>query len=238
MRSGIKDLCASALICLTASACATVREPWGMSAANDSSNSSQGSGDSSQGSGDSSKSSGESSGNSAQSFNNTGHSSEPGGSSDLNASSKNSSAESSANTSRSTGNSTYVVSAVGLSTGTLAAIGVAIYFSVKAAQPPVGATALRFLRANEDQLRQDLALGAGPALEDLAAAAEIRRAHAPRFYALLHQNRAELLELAEPSKLDEQRALLFLSAVGEYAQRDEVLKEDVAGFLARHPTDG
>ncbi|MFL5318285.1 MAG: DUF3015 family protein [Myxococcaceae bacterium] len=203
-----------------------------MSAANDSSNS----GASSNDSGNSSGQSGQSSGDSAKSSNGTANSSNNGGSSDSNASSK----TSSQNTSRDSGNSSAVVSGVGLLVTTVAGIGVAIYATVRVVQQQAaqGKTAMRYLRSNGDQLKQDLAIGEGPALDDLAAAAEVRTEHSARFNSLLRAHRRELLELADPEKLTAERALTFLSRIGELAAADEVLREDVNSWLARHAEEG
>lgn len=217
--------------------CATGRTSgYGMSVASDpfvdsSAKSSDGS------SGNSSNSSGQSSGassDSTKSSDATANSSKQGGSSDLNASSKNSSADSSRNSGQSWG----IVSGVGLLVTTVAGLGVAIYATVRIVQQQQAQTALRFLRANGDQLKQDLALGAGPALQDLASAAEIRTDHAERFYALLRSHRRELLELSDPDHLTAERALTFLNRIGQLADADDVLKDDAAAFRARHANEG
>ncbi len=123
----------------------------------------------------------------------------------------------------------------------LTAIGAAVYGSYttttkkdeKAAEGPAKAAAA-YLRAQELQLKQDLAAGAGPTIDDLAAMAHIRRDHLPRFGQLLRANRAELLSLAEPAKLTPDRALAFLRRVGDLTRADEILAVNAESFLARH----
>ncbi len=211
-------------------------------AADSSNNSSDsGSGNSSQGSADSSKSSGDSSKSSAdssKSVESSNNSSAPGGSSDLNASSQNSSA----NSSKATGqNSSGVVAGSALLGSTLVGVGFAIYGTVRLAKSSGeehAKTVLLYLRANGEQLRQDLALGAGPTLDDLAAAAEVRPDHRPRFLKLLQRHRRELLALADLDRLTAEGALSFLSRIGELALADPILEEDCRDWLARHPEVG
>jgi len=101
-----------------------------------------------------------------------------------------------------------------------------------------GRAAQVYLRARTHQLREDLALGAGPTVEDLAAAARIRREHLGAFGRVLRANRKELLALAESSTLTPERALAWLERVGELARADPRLDEDRRAFLAAPAEEG
>ncbi|GHG80075.1 hypothetical protein GCM10012319_32660 [Comamonas sp. KCTC 72670] len=95
-----------------------------------------------------------------------------------------------------------------------------------------GRAAQVYLRARTHQLREDLALGAGPTVEDLAAAARIRREHLGVFGGVLRAHREELLALAESNALTPDRALAWMERVGELARADPRLDEDRRAFLA------
>ncbi len=101
-----------------------------------------------------------------------------------------------------------------------------------------GRAAQVYLRARTHQLREDLALGAGPTVEDLAAAARIRREHLGVFGRVLRANRKELLALAESSTLTPEHALAWLERVGELARADPRLDEDRRAFLAAPAEEG
>lgn len=106
----------------------------------------------------------------------------------------------------------------------------------KAAPPPQEAApaAQTYLRSREHQLREDLALGAGPTVEELAAMARIRREHLGAFGRLLRAHRQELLALAEVRILTPERALAWLRRVGEIARTDSHLEDDRRAFLAEY----
>ena len=102
--------------------------------------------------------------------------------------------------------------------------------------PPanVGQAAQAYLRARTHQLREDLALGAGPSIEDLAAMARIRRENLRVFGRVLREHRQELLTLANTSTLTPERALGWLERVGQLARAEPTLQEDRRAFLAAH----
>lgn len=102
--------------------------------------------------------------------------------------------------------------------------------------PPanVGQAAQAYLRARTHQLREDLALGAGPSIEDLAAMARIRRENLRVFGRVLREHRSELLTLADSSTLTPERALSWLERVGQLASTEPALREDRRAFLAAH----
>jgi hypothetical protein len=106
--------------------------------------------------------------------------------------------------------------------------------------PPVPApaapvAAAQFLRANERQLRIDLAVGAGPAIEDLAAMAEIQPRNLERFGRLLREHRGELLTWTDARALTPGVAVQVLRRIGEIASSDGALAEDGRAFRERHP---
>ncbi len=199
----------------------------------DGSNSSEGSGDSSNNSGDSSNNSGESSNDSSNSSN------EESSEESSNESTRNSTEESSDN-SNSKNNP---VSSASLVMVTAAALGLVVWHvttrTVGPEQAPapspqqVARAAQTYLRSRTHQLREDLALGAGPTVEDLASLAGIRREHLGVFGRLLRAHRTELLALAETRTLTPERALAWLRRVGEIARTDPRLEEDRSAFLAR-----
>ncbi|WP_233609853.1 MULTISPECIES: hypothetical protein [Corallococcus] len=95
----------------------------------------------------------------------------------------------------------------------------------------VGHAAQVYLRARTHQLREDLALGAGPTVEDLAQAARIRRENLDVFGKLLRTHRQELLKLADAKTLTPERARAWLERVGELARTEPRLEEDRQAFL-------
>lgn len=86
-----------------------------------------------------------------------------------------------------------------------------------------------WLLANEVQLKQDLALGAGPALDDLAGLARIapeRRAH---FGKVLQKHRALFLL---PHDVTPEEAARMMARVGELVLADPILRVDGEAVLA------
>ncbi len=198
------------------SACVTIGAQAGGSSNSsaDSSNSSAQSGEGSAASGRSSEQSGQSSNTSSQSSDN---------------SSQNSSGESSANSSQGgNGQSTLIVSGSGTLLVTVGGIAATI-FGIKASadrRAKRAQVALMYLRANSDQLKQDLAFGAGPTLDDLAGSAQIRSEHRGRFAEVMQRNRRDLLSLSHVGQLTAERALQFLEKVGTLVRADPLLRDD------------
>ncbi|RKG75608.1 hypothetical protein D7W79_19935 [Corallococcus exercitus] len=95
----------------------------------------------------------------------------------------------------------------------------------------VGHAAQVYLRARTHQLREDLALGAGPTVDDLAQAARIRRENLDVFGKLLRTHRKELLLMADAKQLTPERARAWLERVGELARTEPRLEEDRQAFL-------
>jgi hypothetical protein len=100
--------------------------------------------------------------------------------------------------------------------------------------PAHAEAAAGFLRANATQLRQDLAFGAGPAIDDLAWIGEIRPEHEREFARLLAQHRRELLEAADVGQLTPARAAACFARIGELIAGHPVLEQDRLAWLARH----
>lgn len=67
-----------------------------------------------------------------------------------------------------------------------------------------------YLRDNHLQLTQDLAVGQGPVLDELASAANVSVANKAAFAKAMQANAAELIALTSPESLDEQRAVRFI----------------------------
>ncbi|MCY1019050.1 hypothetical protein [Pyxidicoccus sp. MSG2] len=99
----------------------------------------------------------------------------------------------------------------------------------------LGRSAQVYLRSRTHQLREDLALGAGPTVEDLAAAAHIRRENLGTFGRVLRAHRQELLAMADARTLTPARALAWMERVGELASADPRLDEDRRAFLLSAP---
>ncbi len=129
-----------------------------------------------------------------------------------------------------------VLAASSLLGTTAATVGLTVYFAYwkgRADAPPKAAAvqqARAWLRANHLQLDEDLALGAGPALDDLATMARVPPAHRARLGQVLRRHHAQLHPSAEPS-LDEAQQLM--ARVGACIFEDEVLRADGEAALAR-----
>lgn len=106
--------------------------------------------------------------------------------------------------------------------------------AVPPAAPPAAPAAASYLRANDHQLRMDLALGAGPSVDDLAAMAEIRPEHRARFGELLRRHRSEILAWSDPRAITPELAARVLARIGELAAADPVLAADGRAFVERH----
>ncbi|MDP1829012.1 MAG: hypothetical protein Q8L48_37465 [Archangium sp.] len=86
-----------------------------------------------------------------------------------------------------------------------------------------------WLLANELQLKQDLALGAGPSIDELAGIARISPEHVAHFGRVLQRHRAQL---ATPREMTPERAATIMSKVGELVMADQLLREDGLAVLA------
>lgn len=88
-----------------------------------------------------------------------------------------------------------------------------------------------WLLANELQLRADLALGAGPTIDDLAGIAGIEPAHRAHFGQVLQKNRARLLVTHEVTAA---QAAEVMSRVGDLVMADPILRTDGGAALASY----
>ncbi len=215
----------------------------GMASDSGSGDSSAGSGQSSGASGESSAGSGASSGDSSESTNGSNESSNASSGSTGEESTAQSSAESSGESSRGTTDGTaagatnvVVVLVPVSSTTTLAATTAGIFALVWSQQnprrPQAEAAAYVYLKSIRHRLEEDLALGAGQSLEDLAELAGIRREHLSHFTRMLQRNRVELRALLEAKSLTPARAAVALRRIGEWAEADPQLVEDARGARA------
>ena len=170
----------------------------------------------------------------------TSRSSEEGGSSEGSSGTEKAEGEASRSNSdnSSQSNNDNVVSAVTVG-ALVVGLGVVIWQAYAAAErrrgvepKELGRTAQVYLRSRSHQLREDLALGAGPTVEDLAAAAHIRRENLGTFGRVLRAHRKELLVMADARTLTPARALAWLERVGELASTDPRLEADRVAFLS------
>jgi hypothetical protein len=199
--------------------------------------------DSGNSSGDSKSDSGNSSGDSGNSSADSGNSSDGSKSDSGNSSDSKTNSDGSSDSSGNSSNSSQKNPAASATVVGLTAVGLGVVFwQVAARAPPVAApppqelapAAQTYLRARAHQLREDLALGAGPTVEELAAMARIRREHLGAFGQLLRAHRQELLALADVRTLTPERALSWLRRVGELARTDSRLEDDRSAFLAAY----
>jgi hypothetical protein len=173
----------------------------------------------------------------------TSRSSEEGGSSEGSSGTEKAEGEASRSNSdnSSQSNNDNVVSAVTVGV-VVVGLGVVIWQAYAAAErrrgvapKELGRSAQVYLRSRTHQLREDLALGAGPTVEDLAAAAHIRRENLGTFGRVLRAHRQELLAMADARTLTPARALAWMERVGELASADPRLDEDRRAFLLSAP---
>ncbi len=99
-------------------------------------------------------------------------------------------------------------------------------------EPPIDAMVMArsWLLANELQLEQDLALGAGPAIDDLAGIAAIAPSNRARFGKLLQRNRSLLLARRDVTP---RQAAAMMARVGDLVMADPILRADGELALAR-----
>jgi hypothetical protein len=95
--------------------------------------------------------------------------------------------------------------------------------------------ALMYLRQNHNELEQDLATGAGPLVNDLAATLELPADHVPALGALLRAHRGELREKAALKTLNPDRAVDFFRTIVELAKADPKLSGDLEALKLGHP---
>jgi hypothetical protein len=210
----------------------------GQSSGSDSSQSNSGQSGSSEGSGASSNTSGEGLKASGEATLNVLQASEgvTNNSADTTRASSENSGSSQSRSSEATSGPVLSATSVGVTVGGLGLVIWKVLLNTPAAPAPaeVARAAQVYLRGRTHQLREDLALGAGPTIEDLAAMARIRRENLGTFGRLLCAHRGELLALADSATLTPERALLWLERVGQLARTEPSLEEDRRAFLVAH----
>ena len=87
-----------------------------------------------------------------------------------------------------------------------------------------------WLVANELQLKQDLALGAGPTIDDLAGIAGITPSRRAHFGRVLQRNRALLLA---PHEVTPREAAVVMSHLGDLVMADPLLRLDAVAMLTK-----
>ncbi len=78
-----------------------------------------------------------------------------------------------------------------------------------------------YLRQNNVALHQEIPMGGGDTVADLGQLFQVDADQRAAFGELMRANRGLLLDLAEPSKLNEQRAALFMEAIIIAMEADE-----------------
>jgi hypothetical protein len=89
-----------------------------------------------------------------------------------------------------------------------------------------------WVKPHARQLRADLAAGAGPTIDDLAAMAGIRQVHLGRFGRVLRAQRAELLAYLEGETLTPELSARLMLAVGRIGWSDPVIAAEAGRALA------
>lgn len=83
-----------------------------------------------------------------------------------------------------------------------------------------------YIRQNAVALQQDMTIGAGESIDDLAAAFQVSEDNIPAFAAALHAKRAELLPLTDVGELDEARANAFFEIIANTMNQTPALHTD------------
>lgn len=96
-------------------------------------------------------------------------------------------------------------------TGLIALAGIGSY--AISSKDSGGKNATRYLRENAADLRQGIALGSGPVVEDLVAAFGVPTDRRSAFARELRVIRSEILSLADPATLTDERAWRFFERV-------------------------
>src|SRR5690554_627240 len=83
-----------------------------------------------------------------------------------------------------------------------------------------------YIRQNAVALQQDMTVGAGDSIEDLAAAFQVSEENIPAFAAALHAKRGELLPLTNVGELDQARADAFFEIIANTMNQTPALHQD------------
>lgn len=84
-----------------------------------------------------------------------------------------------------------------------------------------------YLRQNAPALQQDMVVGAGDSIDDLAAAFHVSEENIPAFAAAVHAQRSALLPLTDVATLDEKRADAFFEIVAAAMTQTPALRADL-----------
>lgn len=115
--------------------------------------------------------------------------------------------------------------AAGLTTTALTTVGIALsgigvyVISSKGDDHARSAAALQYLRQHSLQVRQDICLGHGPMVAELAKELGLTRAQGSALGVQLRKQRKEFLTLVDPTHLTSQRAWQFFDAVRRLAEQ-------------------
>jgi len=83
-----------------------------------------------------------------------------------------------------------------------------------------------YIRQNAVALQQDMTIGAGESIDDLAAAFQVSEENIAAFAAALHAKRGELLPLTDVGALDEARANAFFEIIANTMNQTPALHQD------------
>lgn len=97
--------------------------------------------------------------------------------------------------------------------------------------------AAMYLRDSSLQLAQDLSLGHGPVLDQLAGALQVPVTHRPTMRRLLREHRRELIELTRRELMTRPRAVQFATRFLEIVRADADLASDLERLAASQQLD-
>jgi hypothetical protein len=113
-----------------------------------------------------------------------------------------------------TGDASLGLTTTGVTTTGIALSGIGAYFiTTKKDDRGRAAAAMHWLRQHALQVRQDLCLGRGPTLSEIAAEMRVAQPSRRLFGSTLRKHRHELLDLASPAKLTPERAVRFFVTI-------------------------
>lgn len=95
-----------------------------------------------------------------------------------------------------------------------------------------------FIRQNAQALQQDLTVGGGESVQDLAAAFQVEQQDYDTFARMLHERRNELVPLTKVDKLDSERADAFFRKVAQGMQTQPELRDDLRRISFEVSTEG
>ena len=123
-----------------------------------------------------------------------------------------------ASTSDETAGAGLVSTTTGVGTTGIGLSGVGIYVISSKGDDKRSAAAMHYLRRNALQVRQDLCLGRGPIVEEIAVELRLGRTQGLGLGTQLRKQRHDLLALADPKRLTPDRAWQFFDAVRRIAR--------------------